>query len=104
MATTSNFFSTFLIIIKLFSYYYKTFYLLLKNYFIKIVILVFLSAFHVFGSAGKMAIEVGIIGFLMGTCIAYFVVVGDLGPQIISKMFNINQSNLLRLVLGRYWN
>ncbi|CAK1550613.1 unnamed protein product [Leptosia nina] len=53
-------------------------------------------AFHVFGSSGKMAVEVGIIGFLMGTCIAYFVVVGDLGPQIISKMFNINQSDILR--------
>ncbi|XP_059050671.1 putative sodium-coupled neutral amino acid transporter 10 [Achroia grisella] len=53
-------------------------------------------AFHVFGSAGKLAVEVGIIGFLMGTCIAYFVVVGDLGPQIISKLFNINQSDILR--------
>ncbi|XP_045496127.1 putative sodium-coupled neutral amino acid transporter 10 [Colias croceus] len=53
-------------------------------------------AFHVFGSPGKMAVEVGIIGFLMGTCIAYFVVVGDLGPQIISKMLNINQSDILR--------
>ncbi|KAG6455147.1 putative sodium-coupled neutral amino acid transporter 10 [Manduca sexta] len=53
-------------------------------------------AFHVFGPAGKMAVEVGIIGFLMGTCIAYFVVVGDLGPQIIAKMLNINQSDILR--------
>ncbi|XP_063363598.1 putative sodium-coupled neutral amino acid transporter 10 [Cydia amplana] len=53
-------------------------------------------AFHVFGPAGKMAVELGIIGFLIGTCIAYFVVVGDLGPQIIAKMFNINQSDILR--------
>ncbi|XP_037869926.1 putative sodium-coupled neutral amino acid transporter 10 [Bombyx mori] len=53
-------------------------------------------AFHVFGPAGKMAVEIGIIGFLMGTCIAYFVVVGDLGPQIISKMLNVNQSDILR--------
>lgn len=53
-------------------------------------------AFHVFGPAGKLAVEIGIIGFLMGTCIAYFVVVGDLGPQIISKMFKINQSDVLR--------
>lgn len=52
-----------------------------------------------FGPAGKFAVEVGIIGFLMGTCIAYFVVVGDLGPQIISKMFNINQSDVLRYIL-----
>ncbi|KOB65670.1 Uncharacterized protein OBRU01_19477 [Operophtera brumata] len=54
-----------------------------------------LCSFHVFGSAGKLAVELGIIGFLMGTCIAYFVVVGDLGPQIVSKMFNINQSDIL---------
>ncbi|XP_072947211.1 uncharacterized protein [Epargyreus clarus] len=53
-------------------------------------------AFHVFGPSGKMAVEVGIIGFLMGTCIAYFVVVGDLGPQIIAKLLNINQSDILR--------
>ncbi|VVC98056.1 unnamed protein product [Leptidea sinapis] len=53
-------------------------------------------AFHVFGPSGKLAVEVGIIGFLMGTCIAYFVVVGDLGPQIIAKMLNINQSDILR--------
>ncbi|KAJ0178461.1 hypothetical protein K1T71_006284 [Dendrolimus kikuchii] len=53
-------------------------------------------AFHVFGPTGKLLVELGIIGFLMGTCIAYFVVVGDLGPQIVSKMFNINQSDILR--------
>ncbi|KAJ2944201.1 hypothetical protein O0L34_g18179 [Tuta absoluta] len=53
-------------------------------------------AFHIFGPAGKLAVEIGIIGFLMGTCIAYFVVVGDLGPQIIAKLLNINQSDILR--------
>lgn len=53
-------------------------------------------AFHVFGAPGKMAVEIGIIGYLLGTCIAYFVVVGDLGPQIIAKMLNINQSDVLR--------
>lgn len=53
-------------------------------------------AYQVFGSAGKFAVEIGIIGFLMGTCVAYFVVVGDLGPQIIAKMLNLNQSSALR--------
>lgn len=56
-------------------------------------------AFHVFGSTGKLLVELGIIGFLMGTCIAYFVVVGDLGPQIVSKIFNINQSHILRTAI-----
>lgn len=32
----------------------------------------------------------------MGTCVAYFVVVGDLGPQIIAKLFEINNTQTLR--------
>lgn len=53
-------------------------------------------AFHAFGFSGKMMVEFCIIGYLMGTCIAYFVVVGDLGPQIVSKLFNLNNSDTLR--------
>ncbi|XP_066601189.1 putative sodium-coupled neutral amino acid transporter 10 [Prorops nasuta] len=45
-------------------------------------------AFHAFGHMGKFAVELFMIGFLLGTCIAFFVVVGDLGPQIIGKMIN----------------
>lgn len=41
-------------------------------------------------------VELCIIGYLLGTCITYFVVVGDLGPQIIAKMFDLNQTNTLR--------
>ncbi|XP_032664975.1 putative sodium-coupled neutral amino acid transporter 10 [Odontomachus brunneus] len=47
-----------------------------------------LLAFHAFGHMGKFLVELFIIGFLLGTCIAYFVVVGDLGPQIIGKMIS----------------
>ncbi|KAH0949099.1 hypothetical protein HN011_006636 [Eciton burchellii] len=47
-----------------------------------------LLAFHAFGHMGKFLAELFIIGFMLGTCIAYFVVVGDLGPQIIGKMIN----------------
>ncbi|XP_050455423.1 putative sodium-coupled neutral amino acid transporter 10 [Cataglyphis hispanica] len=47
-----------------------------------------LLAFHTFGHMGKFLAELLIIGFMLGTCIAYFVVVGDLGPQIISKMMD----------------
>lgn len=30
-----------------------------------------------------------IMGLLLGTCIAFYVVIGDLGPAILSKMFNM---------------
>lgn len=41
-------------------------------------------------------VELCIIGYLLGTCIAYFVVVGDLGPQIIAKIFDIHENQKLR--------
>lgn len=53
-------------------------------------------AFHIFGSLGKLAIEIGIIGFLLGTCIAFFVVMGDLGPEIISEITGTTISNTMR--------
>ena len=43
-------------------------------------------AFHTFGSPGKFVIEVSMIGFMMGTCIAFFVVIGDLAPPIIANI------------------
>ncbi|GAB0093567.1 putative sodium-coupled neutral amino acid transporter 10 [Sergentomyia squamirostris] len=53
-------------------------------------------AFHAFGTSGKLMVELFVIGYLMGTCIAYYVVVGDVGPQITAKMLNIPQTDLLR--------
>ena len=53
-----------------------------------------LLAQYAFGPAGKLAIEICMIGFMMGTCIAFFVVIGDLGEwelrqfsQLISYFF-----------------
>ncbi|XP_060869829.1 putative sodium-coupled neutral amino acid transporter 10 [Metopolophium dirhodum] len=53
-------------------------------------------AFHLFGKLGKVTVELSIIMFLMGTCIAFFVVMGDLGPQIIGNTFNIKNTAALR--------
>ena len=56
-------------------------------------------AFHAFGRTGKFLVELFIIGFLLGTCIAFFVVVGDLGPQIIGKMLNKNPEDIRTTLL-----
>lgn len=53
-----------------------------------------LLAFHAFGHMGKFLAELFIIGFMLGTCIAYFVVVGDLGPQIVCKMMSKNPADI----------
>ncbi|CAL1679641.1 unnamed protein product [Lasius platythorax] len=45
-------------------------------------------ASRAFGRTGKFLTELLIIGFMLGTCVAYFVVVGDLGSQTISKMMD----------------
>ena len=38
------------------------------------------------GHIGKLGVEVSIIGYLMGCCVAYLVVLGDLGPEILMKL------------------
>lgn len=58
--------------------------------------LLFFPAFYAFGSSGKLMVELCIIGYLFGSSVAYHVVVGDLGPQIISQIFNITNTDHLR--------
>ncbi|KAG8201613.1 hypothetical protein JTE90_012684 [Oedothorax gibbosus] len=53
-------------------------------------------AFHTFGSTGKLAVEMGVIGFLIGVCIAFFVVIGDLGPPLAAEVLDIENSPNLR--------
>lgn len=60
----------------------------------------FQIGFHAFGTSGKLLVELCIIGYLLGTCITYFVVVGDLGPQIVKKMLSLeNEYHHLRTLL-----
>ncbi|XP_070580447.1 putative sodium-coupled neutral amino acid transporter 10 isoform X6 [Ptychodera flava] len=56
-------------------------------------------ALHSFGSFGKLAVETSIIGLLMGTCIAFYVIIGDLGPSIVSKWFSVENTWSLRTVM-----
>lgn len=39
------------------------------------------------------------IGFLMGTSIAFFVVIGDLAPPIIANLTGVESSSKLRFVI-----
>ena len=53
-------------------------------------------AFNVFGSSGKMITEIAILGFLSGSCVAFFVVIGDLCPSLITELFDIPNYTHLR--------
>ncbi len=43
--------------------------------------------------------QLGIIGYLIGTSIAFFVVMGDLGPPLIAKLAGIEETYNLRLII-----
>lgn len=53
-------------------------------------------AYHTFGLIGKLAVEISMIGFLIGTGIAFFVIIGDLGPPIVSGLMGIENDDFLR--------
>ena len=53
-------------------------------------------ALQVLGPAGKLVVELCVLGFLLGTCVAYFVVIGDLGPSILSDVTGWPDSPHLR--------
>nr|XP_050030199.1 putative sodium-coupled neutral amino acid transporter 10 isoform X2 [Dermacentor andersoni] len=56
-------------------------------------------AFHTFGPTGKLVVEIGILGFLLGSCVAFFVVMGDLAPPLASDFFLLEASPRLRLTV-----
>lgn len=58
-----------------------------------------LLAYDVFGSSGKTLVEVCILFFLLGTCVAFFVIVGDIAPSLIAHIFNIGQGPQLRAMI-----
>ncbi|XP_062581724.1 putative sodium-coupled neutral amino acid transporter 10 isoform X2 [Saccostrea cucullata] len=51
------------------------------------------------GAPGKLAVELGMIGLQMGTLVAQVVIIGDLGPAIISKWTGLSNTNNLRTAL-----
>lgn len=52
----------------------------------------------VLGTKGRFLVEIGLIGFLLGSCIAYFIMIGDLAPKILAELIEIKYSNYLRFM------
>ena len=53
-----------------------------------------------------MAVEMSMIGFMVGTCIAFFVVIGDLAPPIVAYIVDVVPSENLRIftMLGKFFD
>lgn len=52
----------------------------------------------VLGPIGRFLVEIGLIGFLLGTCVAYFIMIGDLAPKILAELIDVRYSENLRLM------
>lgn len=52
----------------------------------------------VLGPVGRFFVEVGLIGFLLGTCVAYFIMIGDLAPKILTDIIDVRFSNEWRTI------
>ncbi|KAL4240015.1 hypothetical protein ACF0H5_000810 [Mactra antiquata] len=55
-----------------------------------------LLAYFTLGGTGKLVVEIGMIGLQLGTLVAQIVIIGDLGPGIVSKAMGLQNNDHLR--------